>query len=209
MNRPVIRALFAVILSISSSYASNISFSGAFLTGADQQSFFFSTTGGTTTSIRTLSYGGGTSIQGNPVSAGGFDPLLTVFQADGTQVGSFDNSASAVDCLAGITAGPDGCLDAYFNNSLSEGSYFLVLSQWNNTSNGDLVDGFTYDNSCIGEFCSGFSSAPALTGNWEVDFISVTSASQISSAPEPGTLALTGLGATAFALFRRRSAAKL
>ena len=200
----VLRAIALLVVTVSVLPAANFAFTGLFLNDSDSHYFTFSTSGGTT--IRTLSYGGGTNVVGNLISPGGFDPLLNIFDMTGTQVGSADDSSGGNACLGGITSGTEGCLDSYFQGSLAPGTYILVVTQFDNVANGPtLSDGFTPGSACVASFCDGFDNTTARTGNWAVDILTADSASDISAAPEPGTIALAGFGVAAFTLIRRRS----
>jgi hypothetical protein len=201
-----LRTLLLSAVAISSLPAANFAFTGLFLNDSDSRSFTFTTSGGTT--IRTLSYGGGTNISGNIVSAGGFDPLLNIFDSLGNQVGSFDDSGGGNPCLGGITDGTQGCLDSYFNGPLGAGTYTLVLTQFDNILNGStLTDGFLSSNACAAEFCDGLDQTTARSGNWAVDIVTADSAVEISGTPEPGTLALAGFGVLLCGLFSFRGRA--
>jgi hypothetical protein len=201
----VLRGLLLSAVAVSALPAdANFSFTGLFRNDSDSQFFTFTTTGGTT--IRTLSYGGGLNISGSLVSAGGFDPLLNIFDSQGAQVGAFDDSAGGSPCLGGIARGTNGCLDSYFNGSLSAGTYTLVLTQFDNALNGStLADGFLSSSACGVVFCDGFDNTTARSGNWAVDFLSAGSAAEVFAAPEPATLALAGFGIALYALMRRRA----
>jgi len=181
--RAWLAAAFAPLLA-----ASTFSFTGTLADGSQVQYFSFTTSQETV--IYTLSYGGGTNAAGTIIPPGGFDPLLTLYDADGNQIGSFEDSAAAGGgCLGSINPGPNGCLDAYFDTSLNPGTYTLALSQFTTTPNGSLADGFTYDPSiCAGSFCDSFDNITGLTGNWALDIVGADSAA--ADAPEPRTFFL-------------------
>jgi hypothetical protein len=203
MMKAALRSLLLSAVAVSAVTASNLSFTGAFSASDDAQYFTFSTSGATT--IRTLSYGGGTNVAGLVVPAGGFDPLLNIFDQTGAQVGAFDNSAIGGGCAAGITAGTDGCLDSYFNGLLDPGTYTLVLTQFDNILNGStLGDGFLSQYACSALFCDTFDQTTGRSGAWAVDLISVNSATEIVATPEPGSIALAAGGAVLLAMLRRR-----
>jgi hypothetical protein len=203
MMKAALRSLLLSAVAVSAVTAANFSFTGAFSASDDAQYFTFSTSGGTT--IRTLSYGGGTNVGELLVPAGGFDPLLNIFDQTGAQVGAFDNSATGGGCAPGITPGTDGCLDSYFNGPLSPGTYTLVLTQFDNILNGStLGDGFLSQQACLALFCDTFDQTTGRSGAWAVDFISVTSATEIVGTPEPGSIALAAGGVVLLAMLRRR-----
>ncbi len=202
-GRTAMRASILIGALASSLAAGDYSFPGTFASGDAIQFFDFSTSGGTT--LYTLSYGGGTNAAGTPIPAGGFEPLLTLYDVEGDQIGYFqDSAAPAGGCQGPITAGANGCLDAYFNGSLAAGAYILALSQFTTTPNGSLSDGSTYDPTiCFTSFCDSFDNVTPRTGNWALDIISADSASEVS-APEPDTLGLSGCVIMVL-LFRQRA----
>jgi len=146
-----------------------------------------------TVTLQSLGSSGGTNSASILIPAGGFDTYFAWFFSDGGQIGT-DSSAP----------------DAFSQVTLPTGSYILALTQNGNTSNGDLSDGFaqqgtgnfTASGSCTA-FCDPYNENP-LTGNWAVDILNVSSASDISSAPEPVSATLAALGIALLAFFRRR-----
>jgi hypothetical protein len=183
----VLLALAAGSLSASA----NFSFTGSFF--ADDQTQVFDFTLGTTGTVtfETLSYGGGTNSANALIPPGGFDPRLTWYQSDGTQIGS-DNGGHCGSTNLYLGA----CNDAFFQGTLNAGSYILVLTQDGNDPNGNFGDGFsqtgtpnfTAAGSCT-MFCDVFGNQ--LDGNWAVDILAVDSATAL---PEPGAVGLTGAG---------------
>ena len=150
------------------------------------------------------------------ISAGGFDPILSIFDAtgglvatslligtnnDGAGVATDPTTGSASDSLLTITALSPG------------GTYALVLSENDNSPIGpDFGSRFHEDGQ--GHFtaalCGGTSfcdSTPAQrNGNWAVDITGVGSAvsHQRSRLPEPASILLFTAGIAAIALLRRR-----
>jgi hypothetical protein len=185
--------------------ASSFSFTGTFA-GDDQVQLFSLILASTTTvTFETLGYGGGTNSASTVIPPGGFDPRLTWYQADGTEIGS-DN---------GVTASYLGaCNDAYFQGTLDAGSYFLVLTEDGNDPLGDLSDGFSEEGNgnftAFGTctmFCDSLSGTQ-LTGNWDVEILGVGSAGSGSAAPEPRTVLLTGIGLSLLAVAGRKAAGR-
>lgn len=76
--------------------------------------------------VRTLSYAGGTNSAGELIPAGGFDPILTVFDAQGSLVAYDDDGASEIDPSTGSS------YDALLSLDLTEGSYQVVLTEFAN-----------------------------------------------------------------------------
>ena len=187
--------------------ASNFSFTGSFSGDDGLQLFDVTVTSTSLVTFETLSYGGGINSAGTMISAGGFDPRLTWFQGDGTEIGSNNG---------GVCGPPNSflgaCNDAYVQVTLDPGSYVLALTQDGNDPNGNLSDGFgetgnpnfTANGSCT-QFCDSLSG-DQLSPNWAVDILSVNSA---VSSPEPVSTALTGSGLVFLGLIVRRRKEKI
>jgi hypothetical protein len=183
--------------------AANFSYTGAFSTDDQIQLFSIGLSATTDVTFETLSFGGGTNSAGSVIQFGGFDPRLTWFQSDGTEIGS----------NAGPHCGPNGpyigaCNDAFFLGTLAAGNYTLALTQDGNDPNGALSDGFsqtgnpnfTATGSCS-QFCDSLSG-DQLTNSWAVDILFVSSSG--GNTPEPGTAALGGIALTLLALTSRK-----
>ena len=204
-----VQLLGMIALSSATLQGSSFSFQGLFTSDDQIQFFNFAIASNSTVTIRNFGYGGGTNQAGTVIPAGGFDNLITLYQSDGTQIGSFDDDA----CVHGTLPNHGGCLDAYYSNTLQAGAYILALTVSGNLPNGDLADGFSQagqgnftENDCSPPhaFCS-FGGFPE-NGNWALDILTVTSASQVSAVPEPASLALglTGIGLIGI-IYRRHS----
>ncbi|SES70175.1 DVUA0089 family protein [Oceanicella actignis] len=96
--------------------------------------------------LRTFGYAGGTMEDGTSVPAGGFDPALWLFAADGSFLtGNDDGAGVGSDPVTGQP------YDARISGPLGAGTYFLALTQYQNTPlaatdpGKTLADGFTYD----------------------------------------------------------------
>jgi hypothetical protein len=185
---------------------SNFSFEGLFLTDDQVQLFDFTLATGSTVTMQSLGYGGGTNANNQLIPAGGFDSFFTWYGSDGSQIGTDD------DCNGGLGQPHNGaCLDAFAQVFLQAGSYTLALTQSGNEPIGDLSDGFTEQGQ--GDFTAN-GSCPAFcdvlgntdNGNWAVDILNVTSATQVgvSATPEPSTWVLSIGGITLLVAWRRR-----
>jgi len=165
-----------------------LSTTGTFAVDDAEQSFNFTLASAATVTMRTWSFGGGTNANGSVITTGGFAPVLSLFNASGSQpLLAFDTGGTAplacgprnIDPVTGF------CLDAYLNDFLSAGSYILVLTQFDNTPNGpNLSDGFFEQgngNFTGGPFFLNAGTGFQRTGDWAVD---------ITTAPEPSTAAL-------------------
>jgi len=131
---------------------------------------------------------------------GGFDPILTLFAADGTKLASNDDDLS-VD-----PPNPDSVLSV----NLLAGAYTLALTQWDNFAVGPkLSDGFqndsdpnfTANNGCFaGTYFCDFAGHQR-TGNWAVHIEGEGFATLV---PVPATLPLLASGIGGLVLFFRR-----
>src|SRR4051812_20029712 len=108
-----LRAVLLTALAVNVLPATNFSFTGTFTTDDQVQLFYVNL--GTTSAVtfETLSYGAGTNSEGTVILPGGFNPRLTWFQADGTQIGA-DNGGHCG--FTNIYLG--ACNDAFFEGSL-------------------------------------------------------------------------------------------
>ena len=77
--------------------AANFSYTGAFSADDDVQLFGFTVNAVSTVTIQTFGYGGGVQSDGNVVSAGGFDPMITIFNSAGIYGGNLDGPSPPVD----------------------------------------------------------------------------------------------------------------
>jgi hypothetical protein len=193
------RALFwvAVLCFSSFAFASNFSFQGNFILDNDLQEFLFTIANPGTVTMQTWSFAGGTNANGTIIPAGGFAPVLALFDSTGTIVGNFDQGGVApagcgprnIDPVSGF------CLDAFLSDSLGAGDYILVLSQQDNVPLSQMLsDGYQHDGDP--NFANGFNDFGfPRTSAWAVDIVSVDRASEVTGVPEPcSALALfTGL----------------
>lgn len=191
--------------------AGSFSFTGNFSMDDEVRLFNFAVSAATPATLQTLSFAGGTNAAGNTIAAGGFTPILSLF--DGT--GNFlTRSADPSACGGGNPSAPDpvtgACWDAFISTALPTGNYILALTEWDNVANQPtLADGFFYDGQ--GNFTgptflgtAGSFIAPdgaQRDSHWAVDILFVDAAGTVT---EPGSLGVAIAGFAAAVPFVRR-----
>jgi hypothetical protein len=171
---------------------------------------------GQTLSARTLSYAGGAASDGALVAAGGFAPVLSLFDASGLLLQNVVGSATPCSGNSGGVDPASGfCWDAVFSAMLVAGEYTLVLSQDGNVPFGPyLADGFSMSGSpdytgwtWLGEGGHRFINADLSqrSGHWALE---VHSAAVAAPVPVPATSGLLLAGLAALATARRRPAVR-
>jgi hypothetical protein len=160
---------------------------------AQQAAVVISFTVNTSTSMEaiTYSYGGGTSLTGPAVPAGGLEPYLSLFDSSGNFLAS---TFYGTTCPIGANSVGGNCFDVALNRgTLTPGSYQLALTAFENMSlaenngSGTLSDGFTG----LGNLASGENL------NYAFDVVLA------QNVPEPGSLALFAIGAAMAFRIRR------
>jgi hypothetical protein len=151
--------------------------------------FFFTLTSTSTVTALSLSYAGGVRVHGDNIPAGGFDPILSLFQITspgcdcptitGNLISFNDNGGAFVP--ADPTTGKH--FDSYLQATLPPGFYGVYASQYGDPPIGPtLADGFVHpavgDNYTASGNCPQFqdSTGSCRTGNFEGEII-VTDAS--------------------------------
>jgi hypothetical protein len=208
-----LKALALVAITSTALSAANFSFTGTFAIDNQVQFFTFTVTDPSApVTLLTEGFGGGIfntleNVSGTTVNAGGFATGLAWFDNMGTEVGfAGTDQTQHVNLINGIAG------DSYYSHNFSTGTYTLALyMDGNGPVTVDLADGFAQDGypgfSCIGStgaFCNVSLPTGHTSGDWAVDIIQVSAASEVSSTPEPDTFFMLGLPFVALAVARRR-----
>lgn len=207
----------ALLFGAAPASAANFSFTGTIAQDDTVQFFNFSVGAASTVTLLTYSYAGGVQADGNVVAQGGFDPILSLFDAStGLLINSNDDGLSSqvgTDIITGFT------FDTFLQSALGIGTYTVAVSQFDNFAIGPfLINGFLQTGSpnftasfgCSnGQFCDvgGFNR----TNSWAFDVLNVNSAVVVppSVIPIPAALPLflTGLAGLGFIARRKKQAA--
>jgi MYXO-CTERM domain-containing protein len=215
--------------------STDFSFTGTFTSDTDIQFFTFTLNADTpNVTIETLSYGGGVNAAGTTIPAGGFDPIISLFAADGTQMNPGQSGSCPPQTIDPATG---DCGDVYYPTTLSfpagiwpAGTYIVALTENPNSSVGNLSDGF-FDSVVLGfgpdtnftceegptgfqgnpptfpvtdPFCSEFDPLNQRDGSWALDILNVDSAEEGLGSPEPASGVAALIGLVVLCLIRRR-----
>lgn len=185
----------AIVLSLAAASwmpagATTVSYTGTFSQDDDIAIFGFSLASNGPAMLRTWSYNGGVNGAGQVVLAGGFDPVISVYDSLGNLAVFNDDGGSP--------------LDSYIEMTFAAGAYTVFLTQSDNLPAGlTLGDGFsqagnpsfTSSYGCTnGQFCD--FMANDRTNFWALDIVT-------AETPEPSTMLLLA-GPLAALLVRRR-----
>lgn len=208
-------ALAAATIAIAgTASAASFSFTGNLASDDDRVGFGFTVGAASTVTLRSYSYAGGTMLDGTIVAAGGFDPILSLFDATGTLIDTVDDGPEPVpaDPVTGAR------FDTHFVEALAPGDYQVFVSQFNNFANGPtLSDGFLYDGAptftstflCSnGRFCDVTGDNRTSFFAFDIDGVEtavVTDPPGVVPLPAGLPLLLAGLGG--LAVLRRRQRA--
>ena len=173
-------------------------YSGMFTADDQHLPFTFDVTTAGVVSLYTTSYAGGLNVDGTTAAAGGFDPILSLFNDGGSfdLIGFNDDNSPNADPVTGNT------WDAGLQETLQPGHYLVIITEWDNFANGPtLLDGFTRQGQ--GNFTQGFvpaggtAQAPFVDddGNQRTGAYTINIANgPLPGAPEPSSVAGLGLG---------------
>lgn len=161
--------------------AADFSFTGNLSNDDQVQLFQFSLAGSASVTLRTYSYGGGTMADGTVIPAGGFDPILTVFDASGTIIDENDDGACPPLTIDPTTS---SCYDTFLAVSLNAGDYTVAVSQFSNFPIGPtLSDGFEGSDTSNFEDASG----DIRTSAWAFDVLNADAAEEGEAVGETDT----------------------
>jgi hypothetical protein len=220
----VLGGLLCACASLSTLHAASFSFASIFSQDDQRQIITF---GGASASVTivTFGYAGGTNQAGQVIPRGGFDPVLSLFDATGglnlsSPLIAFTDTTG---CGGGVNLDPTtlSCFDEklVLTTLLPGASYALVLTESDNLPAGTTFgDGFTQDGNgnftpsefgcAASSFCDANIPSSARTGNWALDILGVGSAVGPSSVPEPGGPWMPVSGACGVLLLGIRASAR-
>lgn len=135
--------------------AADFGFTGSFSHPNDRLHCTFSIEDDADVVLRTYGYAGGTLPDSTVIHRGGFDPQLVLFGSDGAYI---DDNDDGDDTEVGTDPDTGNNYDSYLEQSLTPGSYTLVMTAYNNDAvsedgnPGDLDQGFDDDGRFNGRF---------------------------------------------------------
>lgn len=199
--RAIFRSLFLVCgLSLGATHAIAQSYTGVFSQDDEQAAIVFNVAMAGNVTLQTWSFGGGINAAGDTIAAGGFAPVVSLFDAAEELIGI---------ARTGVAGNPDPVTgfrwDVAWAGVLNAGNYRAVLTQDGNSPFGPfLSDGFQQDGQgnytdpailgAAGSFI--LVDGSQRTGHWALDVA--------TPVPEPETwgMLLVGLGILGLAALR-------
>ena len=181
MKKPLFLVLGALcMLQSVSVMADDFSFTGNLSNDDDVQFFDFTVGVTSTVTMRTYSYAGGTNADGDVIPAGGFDPILALFDASENLIDQNDDGDGVpTDPVSG------NAWDTLLEVELAPGDYTVAVSQYANFAIGPtLSDGFD------GSGTSGFvdDDGNTRTSFWAFDVLNVTGAEVVDPPATAATV---------------------
>ena len=181
-----------------SANAGDFSFTGNFEHDDEVQEFHFTVVEpAVEVTLRTWSYAGGTNAAGADIAAGGFDPIVALFNASGQLLSQNDDGSPVLD------PGSGSSWDSLMSPSLAAGDYTATVTQFSNFANGPTLAG--------GFDGSGHMDFSGRDSHWALDILNANSASlgatyisAISPIPEPESYALLLAGLGLVAIMKKR-----
>ncbi len=184
---------------------------GVFSADNDQQQFQFSIATDSIVSIESISYAGGTFASNPAITApaGGFDPIVSLFDSTGAFIDDDDDDDDGLGSVA-VDLVTGNAFDAFLQTSLTAGTYTLVVTQFDNFFDGlvgdDISNGFEQDSDPA--FTTFFGCSNGIfcdfDGNNRGNFFAVNITADAQAVAEPTTLALLGFGLVGAGLAYRR-----
>ena len=145
--------------------------------------------------VITYGFGGGTSLGGQAIAAGGLEPYLSLFDATGNFLTS---TFAGTTCPAGANSVGGNCFDVLLDAGvLAPGSYTLTLTAFENLS--------FAENLGTGTLADGFTGLGSLGPGENLDYAFDLVVPDVP-APEPGSAALLSVCLAALLALRKRFA---
>jgi hypothetical protein len=208
MKRHYILPLVILTFLIGSSrlQADVVSYQGNFSSDDVVQTFDFNVTTPGLVTLQTFGYAGGVNGAGTTIAAGGFDPVLTLFDGSGDFLVMNDDGPCGT---VGMDPTTLNCFDSYISLDLTTGAYTLALTENDNLPIGPtLADSFSQvgngDFTCPeflgrpGAFCD--ASPSQRDSAWALD-ITTPGANPV---PEPSSDVLVLSGISLFFVLRTK-----
>jgi hypothetical protein len=184
MNNLTIGMMLGLIttagVAIGSTPAYGVSITGTLSNADDIRSVSFTADGSSPIDFKSYGYAGGTNAAGAVIAAGGFDPILTLFDA-------------ADNYIEEQNGAPSGSPDFNFSRTLSAGNYRAVISTFPNF----------FDFSANPNFSAGYPGGGDLNGRslaYAFDIVTTNP----TAVPEPFTVIGTLVGGTAVLRMRKK-----
>jgi hypothetical protein len=167
-------------IAIGSTPAYGASITGTLSNADDIRSVSFTSDGSSTINFRSYGYAGGTNADRAVIAAGGFDPILTLFD-------------TADNYIEDQNGSPSGLPDFDFSRTLSAGTYRAVISTFPNF----------FNFSANPNFSAGFPGGGDLNArslSYAFDIVTTTP----TAVPEPFTVIGTLVGSAAVLRMRKK-----
>ncbi len=180
MKKYLFTSLLICLSTAANAIPIDFSFTGNLSNDDDVQFFNFSVAEISSVTLRTWSYAGGTNAAGNEISAGGFDPILALFDSAGNLIGQNDDGFGvATDPVTGAA------FDTFLTSTLNAGDYIVSVMQFNN-----FVDGSTLASGFPGADTTGFvdDRGDIRSSFWAFDILNVEDASVPPPVPVPAAV---------------------